>query len=68
MPYFGFGYLKIPIKSINMDVGQRIANEIGKSLLWIIIDSPKSVMSWKPFVRIRVNIHITIYKGYHETK
>lgn len=68
MPYFGFGYLNIPIKSINMDVGQRIANEIGESLLWIIINFPKSGMSWKPFVRIRVNIHITIYKDYQETK
>ena len=36
MPYFGFGYLNIPIKSINMDVGQRIANEIGESLFWSI--------------------------------
>ena len=45
-----------PIKSMNVIVGNYIANEIGIHLL---VDAPKSGLAWGPFLRIRVDVHIT---------
>ena len=45
-----------PIKSMNVIVGNYIANEIGIPLL---VDAPKSGLAWGPFLRIRVDVHIT---------
>ena len=46
----------IPIKSMNISIGNHIANEIGIPLL---IDAPKSGLAWGPFLRMRVDIDIT---------
>ena len=50
----------IPIKSMNTDVGARIANEMGEL---IMVDAPKSGLAWGPFLRIRVRVDIVRNTG-----
>jgi len=49
----GFQY---PNQSMNANVGNYIANEIGVPLL---VDAPKSGLMWGPYLRIRVDVDIT---------
>ena len=53
---FWIRIFNIPIKSMNKDVGARIANEMGEL---IMVDAPKSGFAWGPFLRIIVRIDIT---------
>ncbi|XP_075651832.1 uncharacterized protein LOC142622271 [Castanea sativa] len=53
---FWIRVFNIPIKSMNLSVGNHIANEIGIPLL---IDAPKRDLAWGPFLRMRVDIDIT---------
>ena len=53
---FWIRIFNIPIKSMNTDVGARIANEMGELTM---VDAPKSGLAWGPFLRIRVRIDIT---------
>ena len=46
----------IPIKSMNREIGSRLANEIGDL---VTVDVPRIGLGWGPFLRIRVNIEIT---------
>ena len=46
----------IPIKSMNISIGNHIANEIGIPLL---IDAPKSGLAWGHFLCMKVDIDIT---------
>lgn len=53
---FWIRVFSIPIKIMNLSVGNHIANEIGIPLL---IDAPKSGLAWGPFLCMRVDIDIT---------
>ena len=53
---FWIWVFNIPIKSMNATVGNYIANEIGVPLL---VDAPKSGLTWGPFLHIRVDVDIT---------
>ena len=53
---FWIRIFNIPIKSMNKDVGARIASEMAEL---VMVDAPKSGLAWGPFLWIRVRIDIT---------
>ena len=63
---FWIRVFNIPIKSMNRDVGSRLANEIGDL---VTVDVTRSGgLGWGPFLRIRVNIDYRNYQTFDAGK
>ena len=54
---FWIRIFNIPIKSMNKDVGARIANKMGEL---ITVDALKSGLAWGPFLQIKVLISLSL--------